>query len=113
MNWDLTEGNAGSGRLIVKNSSNVQIFSTTTDISIPTSGTFTTNTSQLPLTIVGSWVSGSSNIVRYRICNGASELFYSGDIDNITGSVEYLLSPTPSTFHVYLSSGASVYPSNC
>jgi len=113
MYWDLTAGNGGGGTLSVRNGSNVEIFSTSTTAGA-TSGTFVTNAGQLPLTVIGAWTAGSGNIVRYRICDSTpSEIYYSGDINSGLGELGYLLSPTPTSFHVYLSSGVSTYPVNC
>ena len=68
--------------------------------------------SQLPYTIRGSWVSGSGNIVKYRVCDEFGELFYSGSITNAIGSVDYTLSPTPTNAIVYLTSN-NVTPPFC
>jgi hypothetical protein len=113
MYWTLSPKNGGNGILSVLNSSNVEIFSQATGVTA-TSGTFTTAVSNAPLTVKMSWSAGSSNIVRYRICDGVgSEIYYGPDIDNALGDDSYALSPTPLSFYVYGTSGATTYPSIC
>jgi hypothetical protein len=113
MFWSLSPKNGGNGVLSVLNSSNVEIFSQATGVS-STFGTFTTAVSNAPLTVKMSWDAGSSNIVRYRICDGlGSEIYYGPDIDNSLGSDSYALSPTPLSFYVYGTSGATTYPPIC
>ena len=111
--WTLSPKNGGNGVLSILNSSNIEIFSQATGVTA-TSGTFTTSVSNAPLTVKMSWSAGSSNIVRYRICDGlGSEIYYGPDIDSALGDDSYLLSPTPLSFYVYGTSGASTYPPIC
>jgi hypothetical protein len=112
MNWSLSAKNGGSGILSVLNASNVEIFSQETAASA-TFGTFTTAASNAPLTVKMSWSAGSSNIVRYRICDDSGQIYYGPDIDNTLGSDSYALSPTPLSFSVFGSSGVSTYPPIC
>jgi hypothetical protein len=113
MFWSLSPKNGGNGVLSVLNSSNVEIFSQATGVS-STFGTFTTSTSNAPLTVKMSWSAGSGNIVRYRICDAfGSELYYGPDIDSALGDDSYLLSPTPTDFYVFGTSGATTYPPIC
>ena len=112
MDWNLSPKNGGNGVLSVLDKNNTEIFSQATGVTA-TSGTFTTAISNAPVTIKMSWSAGSSNIVRYRICDINGEIYYGPDIDNSVGSDSYLLSPTPSYVSVYATSGASTYPSIC
>lgn len=111
--WTLSPKNGGNGILSILNSSNVEIFSQATSTTT-TFGTFTTATSNAPLTVKMSWNAGSSNIVRYRICDmSGGEIYYGPDIDNALGDDSYLLSPTPTEFYVFGTSGATTYPPTC
>jgi hypothetical protein len=67
---------------------------------------------QQPYTIRGSWVSGSGNIIKYRVCDSTGEIFYSGDITNVVGSVDYTPSPVPLNASVALTA-QNVTPTPC
>ena len=113
INWITGIKGAGAGILEIRNSAGTVILDETTG-PIVKSGTLFVTASLLPYSVTGSWGAGSGNIVRYRICNTESggELFYSDDIDIYTGSVEFLVSPTPLTTKVHLTSGGQT-PTAC
>jgi hypothetical protein len=105
-------GGQSGGGLIVFNNVNTQLLNITSNAGSPQSGTLTIPTSQLPYTIRGSWVSGSGNIVRYRVCDIFGELFFSDIINALIGSVDYTPSPIPDSASVYLTSN-NVMPPIC
>lgn len=76
-------------------------------------GTISVPFAQLPYTIRGSWVSGSGNIIKYRVCDlgNGGELFYSGAII-IGESIDYTPSPTPIYVGVYLNAN-NINPPIC
>lgn len=111
LSWQLN-GVVG-GRLIVYNNSMVEILNVATTTSAQ-SGTIYPLITELPYTIRGQWVSGSGNIVQYRVCDisAGGEIYYSGPIDNLTGNVDYTVTPTPNHASVSLTSG-NVTPLIC
>ncbi len=116
LNWSMSPGNGGSGILQVQNANGTQVLNESTTATSK-SGTLYFTPSEVPYSITGSWSAGSGNIVRYRVCDinitSSGELFYSGDIDNMAGSVPYLVNPTPLQASVQLTSGVSTYPILC
>lgn len=100
-----TNGQLG-GRLIVYNNLMVELLNVETTTSMQ-SGTIYPLIAELPYTIRGQWESGSGNIVQYKICDLTDlvEIFDSGPIDNMTGSIDYTVTPTPTHASVTLNSG--------
>jgi hypothetical protein len=113
IDWVTGIKGAGEGVLKIRDSAGTVILDETTGIGVK-NGTLFVTSSLLPYSVTGSWSAGSGNIVRYRICNieSGGELFYSGDIDLNTGSVAFLVSPTPLTTKVHLTSGGQT-PTVC
>lgn len=111
LSWSLN--NQVGGRLIVYNNSMVELLNVVTTTSAQ-SGTIYPLVTELPYTIRGAWNSGSGNIVQYRVCNisAGGEIYYSGPIDNLTGNIDYEVTPTPSHASVNLTSG-NVTPLIC
>ena len=111
LSWS-TNGYSG-GRLIVYNNSMVELLNIATSTS-PQSGTIYPLITELPYTIRGQWGSGSGNIVQYRICDvsAGGEIYYSGPINNITGNIDYTVTPTPNHALVNLTSG-NITPLSC
>ncbi len=78
----------------------------------PQFGTVSIPYAELPYTIRGSWVSGSGNTIKYRVCDFyGGELFYSGPI-TVGDYVDYTPSPTPIYVGVYLTAN-NVTPPVC
>lgn len=103
-------GNQSGGNLKVTNNVGTELLNITSSAGSSQSGTLTVPSSQLPYTITGSWVSGSGNIVRFRVCDDyGSELYYSGDIA-VGESASYTPSPTPTVVYVNLTSRGVVPP---
>jgi hypothetical protein len=114
IDWVTGPKGAGAGELEIRNSAGTVVLS---EITTPSqkSGSIYISTSLVPFSVTGSWSAGSGNIIRYRVCDiyNGGELFYSGDIDIITGSESYLASPTSYQTQVWLTSGASNTPPVC
>lgn len=104
LSWQLN--NQVGGRLIVYNNSMVELLNVVTTTSVQ-SGTIYPLITELPYEIRGQWVSGSGNIVQYKICNisEGGEIYESGPIDNMTGYIDYTVTPTPNHVSVNLTSG--------
>lgn len=111
LSWSLN--NQVGGRLIVYNNLMVELLNVVTTTSIQ-SGTIYPLITELPYTIRGQWESGSGNIVQYRVCDVSvgGEIYYSGPIDNMTGNIDYTVTPTPNHASVFLTSG-NVTPLSC
>jgi hypothetical protein len=111
LSWQLN-GQVG-GRLIVYNNSMVELLNVLTTTSAQ-SGTIYPLITELPYEIRGQWASGSGNIVQYRVCDisAGGEIYYSGPIDNMTGNIDYIVTPTPNHASVFLTSG-NVTPISC
>jgi len=114
VNWVTGPKGAGAGELIIRNLAGTIILDEITTPSLK-SGTLYIDPSLVPFSVTGSWSAGSGNIIRYRVCDiyNGGELFYSGDIDEVLGSVSYLASPTSFQTQVYLTSGVSSTPPAC
>ena len=114
LDWATGPGSGGAGTLQVQNANGTQVLNETTIVTSK-SGTIYFTPSEVPFSITGSWSAGSGNIVRYRVCDIStlSELYYSGDIDNSTGSITYLVDPTPLHTSVSLTSGTGNTPLAC
>jgi hypothetical protein len=105
LSWSLN--NVVGGRLIVYNNSMVELLNVVTTTSFQ-SGTIYPLITELPYTVRGQWVLGSGNIVRYKVCNGDDPygtIYTSGDITNMTGYIDYTVTPTPDFASVILTSG--------
>lgn len=107
---DWTVGNQSGGGLIVLNNVGTELINITSTAGSIQSGTLTIPYAQLPYTIRGEWVSGSGNIIRYRVCDlYGGELYYSGAIT--VGTYEdYVASPTPVYASVYLKANNQTPP---
>ena len=114
IDWVTGPKGAGAGILEIRDYAGASYLNETTTPSTK-SGSLFLSSSQVPFSVTGSWSAGSGNIIRYRVCDiyNGGELFYSGDIDNITGSVSYLASPTSLQTQVWLTSGTSNTPPVC
>ena len=95
IDWFL--GMAAGARLTVTNNVSATLLDETSTGGSSRSGTIYVPVSELPYTVTGWWNSGSSNIVRYNICDLGSggEYYSSGAIDNIVDSESVLVLPTP------------------
>jgi hypothetical protein len=111
LDWS-TSGISG-GRLQVNDALGNLVVDDST--STPSNGTVYFTAGETPYSITGSWTAGSGNIIRYRVCDitNSAELYYSGDIDNVTGSLAYLVSPTPLHVSVELTAGSGSTPLTC
>jgi hypothetical protein len=112
LDWGV--GNQSGGQLIIFNNAMSELLNITSTAGSAQSGTIYPLISQLPYTIRGEWVSGSSNIIRYRVCDliGGGTIFTSGAITNAVGYEDYLASPTPLYADVYLTAN-NVTPPLC
>ena len=110
LNWFV--GAQSGGNLKVLSSTGATLIDVTSSAGSSQSGSLTIYSYQQPYTIRGSWVSGSGNIVKYRVCYEFGEIFYSGDITNVVGSVDYTPSPIPLNASVTLNS-QNVTPAPC
>lgn len=102
LDWGV--GQQSGGALTIYNNVMSQILSVTSTAGSAQSGTIYPLISELPYTIRGEWVSGSGNIIQYRVCDliGGGTIFTSGEIDIITQYEDYVASPTPTYGFVYL-----------
>lgn len=116
LDWSL--GTQSGGRLIVTDAFGNELLNQITSIT-PKSGTIYINESVLPYTITGLWNSGSGNTIRYRVCDisNSGELFYSGAITIMEGSVDYIVGPpnlSATPMHVSVDLRANnIEPMNC
>ena len=110
LSW--TVGNQSGGNLQVFSNTSAILLDITSTAGGGQGGVLTILSSQFPYTIRGSWISGSSNIIQYRVCDISGELFYSGPITNVEGSVDYTPSPTPNNASVALTA-QNVSPPPC
>ena len=113
INWITGVKGAGAGDLVIRDLNGNILVDEITGVSVK-SGTVYVNQSALPYSVTGSWSAGSGNVVYYRICDisNTGEIFYSGGINNATGSVKYLVNPTPLHTQVHLTSGGQI-PTAC
>jgi hypothetical protein len=99
---DWSVGNQSGGNLTIFNNAGTQLLNVNSSAGSSQSGTLTIPYTQLPYTVRGSWVSGSGNIIKYRICDFyGGEVFYSGPI-TVGDYLDYTPSPTPVYVTVYL-----------
>lgn len=105
-----TVSNQSGGNLKVLNNAGTVLLNITSSAGSVQTGTLTVPVAQLSYTIRGSWVSGSGNTVRFRVCDSSgSELFFSGPIP-IGDYADYSPNPTPTPVYVTLTSGSTVPP---
>jgi len=95
LDWNV--GQQSGGALTIYNNVMSQILSVTSTAGSAQSGTIYPLISELPYTIRGEWVSGSGNIIQFNLCDiiGGGTIFTSGEITNVEGYEDYLVSPTP------------------
>jgi hypothetical protein len=99
IHWQLAQG-SGSG-LIIESASAAQLLNETASGASTKTGTLYVNSSDLPYTVIGRWNSGSSNIVRYIICDdGGSTLYASSPIDNMAMEEAHTVTPTPNVITI-------------
>lgn len=112
LDWWL--GNQPGGELIVFNNSMSELLNVTSTGARERSGTIYVLESDLPYTIRGQWVSGSGNIIHFNVCDiiGGGTIYTSGDIDNMVGYEDYVVSPTPNHALVQLTA-YNVTPPTC
>lgn len=107
---DWTVGNQYGSNLKVINNIGTELINITSTAGSIQTGTLSIPISQLPYTIRGSWVSGSGNIIRFRVCDlYGGELYYSGDI-TAGDYADYTPSPTPTYASVYLTANNTTPP---
>jgi hypothetical protein len=113
INWITGTKGAGAGILKIRDSAGNVLLEETTG-PVVKSGTLFVTASLLPYSVTGSWSAGSSNIVRYRVCDteNGGEISYSGNITIDNEYVETLVSPSPLTSRVHLTSGGQT-PTAC
>jgi hypothetical protein len=90
-------GGQSGGKLIVFSSSGAQLLNVTSNAGSSQSGVIYPSLSDLPYTVRGEWVSGTGNIVRFRICDqiAGGEVYTSGPITSVNIYEDYILAPTP------------------
>jgi len=112
LDWGV--GNQSGGQLIIFNNAMSELLNITSTAGSAQSGTIYPLISELPYTIRGEWVSGSGNIIQYRVCDliGGGTIFTSGAITSVVGYEDYLTSPTPLYADVYLTAN-NVTPPLC
>ena len=106
-------GNQSGGELIVFNNAMSIILDITSTAGSSQSGTIYPLVSELPYTIRGQWVSGSSNIIQFNLCDliGGGTIYTSGLI-TIGSYEDYLVTPTP--YHALVNLTArDVAPPTC
>ncbi len=113
INWVTGTKGAGAGVLKIRDSAGNVLLEETTG-PVVKSGTLFVTASLLPYSVTGSYSAGSGNIVRYRVCDteNGGEIFYSGNITIDNEYVETLVSPSPLTSRVHLTSGGQT-PTAC
>jgi hypothetical protein len=98
INWFI-DGGSSSGLEIQSASSAVLLSESSAGFD--RSGYIDVSPSDLPYTVTGRWNSGSSNIVRYNICDtSGGQIYASGPIDLMSMEEAYLVSPTPNEITV-------------
>jgi len=108
---DWAVGAQSGGNLTILNVSGTELIDVNSTAGSVQSGTLTIPYAQLPYTIRGSWVGGSGNIIKFRVCDIGGELYLSGNI-TAGGSEDYTPSPTPTYASVYLTAN-NVTPPYC
>ena len=111
LDWGV--GNQSGGQLIIFNNAMSELLNITSTAGSAQNGTIYPLISELPYTIRGEWVSGASNIIRYRVCDLIEgTIFTSGAITSAEGYEDYVVSPTPADVVVYLTAN-NVTPPIC
>ena len=114
VNWVVQATEGGSGQLIIKTAGGIIVVDDTSVLDETHSGYVCLEYIDLPYQVTGSWKSGSSNVVRYRVCYVPTgyELFYSGDIDNVVSDVRTTIFPAGESL-VYLTATTDITPPPC
>jgi hypothetical protein len=112
VNWYVSGSSGGTGILEIRDASGSQVLLVSSSLDASSNGTVCISTPSYSVT--GSWGSGMSNIVRYRVCYPTTntELFYSYDINSVTSSVVTDIFPAGTTT-VFLTSGTGLTPPAC
>lgn len=105
-------GNQSGGNLKVLKNTGGELLNITSSAGVTQSGSLTIYSYDQPYTIRGSWVSGSGNIVKYRVCEGLSELYLSPNITEFSTMEEFTPTPVPLSASVSLTA-QSVSPPPC
>lgn len=110
---DWSVGAQSGGNLKILNNVGTTLIDINSSAGSSQFGTVSVPYAQLPYTIRGSWLSGSGNTIKYRVCDlgNGGELFYSGPI-TVGDYVDYTPSPTPIYVGVYLTAN-NVNPPVC
>ena len=95
LDWNV--GKQSGGALTIFNNIGSQLLNVTSTAGSAQSGTIYPLISELPYTIRGEWVSGSGNIIQFNLCDilDGGTIYTSGDITNVEGYEDYLVTPTP------------------
>ena len=75
-------------------------------------GNITIPTANCPYKVKVSWVTGSGNVVAYRLCDANGEIRYVDTIDAATDVDEHVLTPTPYTAYINIAAQSQV-PATC
>lgn len=98
LNWNITS-QAGGRLTVYDKDDNVLLDEDVTLVGSPKSGTLNIDESVLPYKIKGWWLSGSGNIVYFRVCDisNTSELYISSPLgpSQLTTDETYEVNPTP------------------
>jgi hypothetical protein len=95
LDWNV--GNQSGGALIIFNNAMSQLLNITSTAGSSQSGTIYPLISELPYTIRGEWVSGSSNVIQFNLCDiiAGGTIYTSGEITSVEVYEDYLVTPTP------------------
>lgn len=109
---DWSVGAQSGGNLKVFSNTGTTLLDITSSAGGAQSGTLTIYSYQQPYTIRGSWISGSGNIIKYRVCDSTGEIYLSGNITASNASEDFTPSPVPLTASVALTA-QNVTPPPC
>ena len=110
LNWSV--GNQSGGALTILNNVGAQLLNITSTAGSTQSGTIFPLISELPYTIRGEWVSGSGNVIQYKLCDltAGGTVYTSGAITNLNSPEDYVVTPTPINAQVFLTAQSVPLP---
>lgn len=109
---DWSVGAQSGGNLKVFSNTGTTLLDITSSAGGAQSGTLTIYSYQQPYTIRGSWISGSGNIIQYRVCDSTGEIYLSGNITASNTPENFTPSPVPLSASVALTA-QNVTPPPC
>jgi hypothetical protein len=116
VSWNVS-GSIAGGRLIIRNVGGTTLVDQSSTNGGTFSGNITISDTNLPYSVTGSWTGGTNtdNVVKYRICMSGSttQIAFEENINTTIPSKYTLVSPTPVSSSVFLTSGVTLTPPTC